>query len=397
MARNLRVGVQRGLRQSIGGGLGTGDIFTLSPASFDFSRTKTSDSRITFTRASTGTFVDADGLIQTAATNEARFDHDPVTGESLGLLIEKARTNLVKYSEQLNQWNPGPNTTVTANAATAPDGTNTADRLQMSASGGTYLISDNNFIVNGKTYTGSVYVKAVTPGTNDQFTFSFGGESSANSTSKFTATGDWQRFEATKTPSLSSATRPFVISNEGDDFAVDVYVWGVQVEEAPFATSYIPTTSSQVTRAADIAEITGTNFSSFYNQSEGTMFVDAGTSTNTVDFNIFEYSNGTLSVRHAVRYDASNSRVEFTGNTASQQYVSLSSPASIKAAATQSLGFAVNGVLTGDAGTSNSGTKTQLAIGYRSSGVVQFINGHIKRLSYFPTNLADATLQSITS
>lgn len=71
MARNLRVGIQRGLRQSIGGGFGTGDIFTLSPASFDFSRTNTKDSRITFTRASTGTYVGADGLIKTTPVNFA--------------------------------------------------------------------------------------------------------------------------------------------------------------------------------------------------------------------------------------------------------------------------------------------------------------------------------------
>ncbi len=127
------------------------------------------------------------------------------------------------------------------------------------------------------------------------------------------------------------------------------------------------------------------------------MFVEAGTSTNTGNFDLSEYSNGSINVRHTVRYEANNSRVAFTGNTVSQQYVSLSSPANIKAAATQSLGFAVNGVLTGNSGTSNSGTKTQLAIGYRGSSDAEFINGHIKRLSYFPTRLPDATLQSITS
>ena len=85
------------------------------------------------------------------------------------------------------------------------------------------------------------------------------------------------------------------------------------------------------------------------------------------------------------------------GGVVSQQYVVTTTPANIKAAATQSRGFAVNGVLTGDAGTSNSGTKGQLAIGYRGSDGGHFINGHIKRLSYFPTRLPDATLQSITS
>ena len=260
MARNLRVGVQRGLRQSIGGGLGTGDIFTLSPASFDFSRTKTTDSRITFTRASSGTFVGADGLIKTTSVN------------------------LVTYSEQLDQWGPGPNTTVTANAATAPDGTNTADRLFMPTGGGTY-IGSNNTILNGRTYTGSVYVKAVTPGTNDQFTLSFGGESAVNATSKFTATGEWQRFEATKTPSLSNTTRPFVINNEGDNFAVDIYVWGVQLEEGSTATDYIRTGSTIVHGPRfDHDPVTG--------ESLGLLIEEARVNSITADYNVSSQVSG---------------------------------------------------------------------------------------------------------
>jgi hypothetical protein len=54
----------------------------------DFAKTKTLDPRVTFTRASTATFVGANGLIQTAASGAARFDHNPTTGESLGLLVE---------------------------------------------------------------------------------------------------------------------------------------------------------------------------------------------------------------------------------------------------------------------------------------------------------------------
>ena len=48
---------------------------------------------ITFNRNSIGTYVDANGVIQTAAANEERFDYDPVTGERLGLLVEESRTN----------------------------------------------------------------------------------------------------------------------------------------------------------------------------------------------------------------------------------------------------------------------------------------------------------------
>ena len=68
----------------------------------DFAKTKVLDPRITYTRASTATFVGSNGLIQTAASGAARFDHNPTTGESLGLLVEEARTNRVTYSEQFD-------------------------------------------------------------------------------------------------------------------------------------------------------------------------------------------------------------------------------------------------------------------------------------------------------
>ena len=100
----------------------------------NFARQKRLDSRVTFTRASTGTYVGSDGLIKTAASGEARFDHDPETGESLGLLVEESRTNLLRYSEEFNNapWRKY-NTTVSSNTATAPDGTSTADKLIASA------------------------------------------------------------------------------------------------------------------------------------------------------------------------------------------------------------------------------------------------------------------------
>ena len=349
----------------------------------------------------------ATDYIPTGATisGAPRFDHDPVTGESLGLLIEEARTNLVTYSEQLNQWGRGPNTTVTTNAATAPDGTNTADRLQMSASGGTYAGS-NNFILNGRTYTGSVYVKAVTPGTNDQFTLSFGGESPVNATSTFTATGEWQRFEATKTPSLSSATRPFVINNEGDNFAVDIYVWGVQVEEASFATSYIPTTSSQVTRAADVVEITGTDFSSFYNQSEGTVFAEYNVLRDKTGFSqfIYDFSDGTNN--NAIRqFKRSNnnetvSTARTNGNIQGRIEGNTNTPFNERYKTAYALDGtdaqrAIKGIASSEFGVSMP-TVDRLRLGGRQDNTF-LANCHISRFVYFPTRLTDALLQAITS
>lgn len=164
---------------------------------------------ITFTRASSGTFVGADGLIKTT----------PV--------------NILLYSEQMNEWIVGNGSSVTANQAVAPDGTNTADRVQHGSGGSSWIRQD--ILTAGTTYTASVYAKAVTPGTSNQFTFDIGGLSSV-----FTATNEWQRFTFTGTASNAS----FYLNNGDDSFATDVYFWGAQVEEGSVATDYIPTGST---------------------------------------------------------------------------------------------------------------------------------------------------------
>ena len=71
---------------------------TIRPAlDLNFAATKTLDRRITFTRDSVGTYYDELGNVKYASNNTPRFDHDPDTGESLGLLIEESRTNLFLF------------------------------------------------------------------------------------------------------------------------------------------------------------------------------------------------------------------------------------------------------------------------------------------------------------
>ena len=174
-----------------------------------------SDNPVTFTRASSATYVGADGLIKTT----------PV--------------NLLQYSERFDQWDIGTNSTVTTNVVTAPDGTQTADRINSPAVTSTFIRSLNQPIVSGKTYTFSVYAKAVTPGTNDGFTFGISG--TALTSPVLTATAEWQRFTYTTT---APANGEFLLHNFGDTFATDIYIWGAQLEEGSTATPYIPTTNT---------------------------------------------------------------------------------------------------------------------------------------------------------
>jgi hypothetical protein len=230
-------------------GYGTGVVYGQRPL--------TSDSQLTFTRASTATRVGPDGAIAVVGSNVPRIDY---TGGGCGkLLLEPQRTNLYNYSEQLNQWT-ATNATVTANYAVSPDGYTNADRVQFTAGGLLYVSGTGSAGEN----TLSVYAKA-TNGTSAKFRL-FGNGNTTNSSDQ-TATSEWQRFTFTYTYSASSAG--LKVATTGAD---DVIFYGFQHEIGAYATSYIPTTAAAVTRLADACSKTG--ISSLIGQTQGTLFLE---------------------------------------------------------------------------------------------------------------------------
>ena len=426
MARNLRVGIQRGLRQSIGGGFGTGDVFTLSPASFDFSRTNTKDSRITFTRASSGTFVGADGLIKSAATNTARFDHDPVTGESLGLLIEEAKTNDIATDIGLTSSTSGVSLSEDSSVS-KPDGTTGA--LKITATAGSSVHAAQR--TSGATTTNHAFSVFVKKGNHRYIGLSQGGVSNnihvifdtdtktitddgAKNNGTFVSSGfeeyanGWFRIHMVGF-TQGTTLRVFLAQNDsqngmknwsatGNEFA---YAWGLQREDGDFPTSYIPTSNSAVTRAADVAEITGTNFSSFYSEAKGSVFVQASGATLTGNPLSLEIHDGTTNNRHTLDYGSGDITTVVGG--ASQAVLATGAPSSAEDVVKVAFAYEVNnfaaskdgGSIVSDA-SGTVPTTSEMQLGNDSAGTKP-LNGHIKRLIYFPMRLADATLQSISS
>jgi hypothetical protein len=252
--------------------------------SLDFAKSKVLDPRITFTRASTATFVGSNGLIQSAGSGAARFDHNQVTLESLGLLVEEARTNLVLRSAEFDNatWAKG-NLTVTANATTAPDGTLTADKLVENTATAERNIQINVNATGSVVYTFSVFAKAAE---RSKFQIYLGASATPVGANFDLATGTtpnallgasmvqypngWYKCSVTFTHS-SSGTKgisiyPAVLFSpltyQGDG-ASGLFLWGAQMEAGSFPTSYIPTTTATVTRAADVATLANTGSSIF--------------------------------------------------------------------------------------------------------------------------------------
>lgn len=252
---------------------------------FKFIRPTTiTDSAGSFTRSTTATYFDVDGVMQTAAINVPRIGYDPVTHAHTGLIIEAAATNLLTYSEQFDNaaWTK-TNATITANSLAAPDGNTTADKLVESA-GGTYHSAIQTPTLAAAMHTFSVYAKAaensvlaldlysVTDGTATCFFNVASGTigSTVDSfigavTSGIQAVGNgWYRCWITATPS-AVATRIGIFLADGatetlnysGDSTSGLYLCGAQLETGSVATSYIPTTSAAVTRAADVVTGSG--------------------------------------------------------------------------------------------------------------------------------------------
>lgn len=385
----------------------------------NFTRDEVLDPRITFSRTSNATRVNAQGLIETVAINQPRFDYDPVTLAPKGLLIEESRTNLIRASENLSAvtWTK-PGTPVLDSLIQDPSGNiNTvyyptvseiyqifdgagAGTISLSFFGKKRESSSNNQIViqifqqvSGSVIDlGSYGFSLVTTNPDSTYFKNIKREQYQN---------EWYRFSCQIVANTGAGTGNFSASSRIDieGGSAQNYVWGIQIELNAFPTSYIPTTSAQVTRTADNASMTGTNFSSWYNQSEGTVVVDVNTQLSV------GYIIGIMrAVGFGPRIQCSvagvtNTTGAYIVDDSGSVVVSLSRGGLKSAFAYKSDDYALsaNGLsaVTDNSGIVPSGI-TQLKF-CRSPVDDGYLNGHIKSFKYFNKRLSPNTyLQSLT-
>ncbi len=172
---------------------------------------------------------------------------------------------------------------------------------------------------------------------------------------------------------------------------------------ASFATSYIPTVATTMTRAADQASMTGTNFSSWYNQSQGTMYAEYDTFAISTGW-IFTISEGSGSTNYASLLKGASGlvnrfvTVSASVNQASMDIGSVARNTSYKLTGsyiTNNNNFCVNG-----GAVSNDSTvtiPTNINNAYFGTYFTQSMNGHIRKLSYYPKALTLTELVALTS
>lgn len=360
-----------------------------------------------------------------AAVYSLPIDHDPITFEPLGVLIEEQRTNLLLRSQELADafW-ATTSLAVTSNAATAPDGTATADKLVPAAASSSHNLNTaaSVTVVASTAYSKTFYVHAsgyskvglregAATGAYAAFDLSLGTvlDSGSGGTGTIEALGgSWYRIGLSLTTTGVQTTygvRLYVLDPTYTTGAVTgswtadgvsgVDVWGAQLEAGAFPTSYIPTVASQVTRAADQVSILTSAFA--YNAAAGSYAVEAdgqftaGTITTWFRDDNIVLTNTASGVR--VYNSASSSLAllgSYTPGTTAKVAVGYMSGASASAGS-----IAGAAVVTF---TNPGDTATTLLLGRGNSGVGQFqLNGHIKRLTYFPTRKTNAELQALSA
>jgi hypothetical protein len=376
------------------------------------------DSRITVARAlNTATRVNSSGLIEGVNANLPRFDYDPITLAPKGLLIEELRTNLVPYSQDFSNptWSKS-NVAATADTTVAPDGTTTADTLTASsASGFTWQVvsftGDGDktmscFVKAGTAATSVVQIRDATAIANRGYfiiTWTAGVPSVVRLTTGTVLGVDafpdgWYRLRLLASNVVAANSNQYRFLPDTTAGTGTVIVWGVQAENGAFATSYIPTTTTSLTRNADAVTMTGTNFSDWYNAGSGAILARSRQSVITGTRPSIYISDGTADNIISLRGVAANPELYIKATTDQVQIDAGTLTANsrfglVGAWTTDNCAAAING---GAAVTDTSATIPTVDRMLIGSDGTNYLNGQVERISYWPQRIINAEAQAFS-
>jgi hypothetical protein len=345
---------------------------------------------------------------------------------SKGLLIEEQRTNTATYSEDFSNASWIKTTaTISANSSSTPDGTTTADLCYPTSTGtfrGFYKSFSSASVATtvfaksaGKTAFGFVASDGNSVGAS--FNLSNGTVSNVFSghTATITPVGNgWYRCSLSATTTVlqvfiqdSQGTSATVTANSTDG----ILFWGAQIEAGAFPTSYIPTVATSVVRSADVCQITGTDFSGFWNASEGSFAVEfdriadnsagvsqgypttVSASSSGQNFVVLGGSIAPFPIGEVLNVYNTTSQANFTAGSSPLAAVLAKMSACYKA---NDFAASLNGAAVATDTSGTVPTCDRLGIGYWPWGNLP-INGHIARLRYYPTRLTNAKLQELST
>jgi hypothetical protein len=392
-----------------------------------------------YTATTSSPIVKYQPTLQTAASGEARFDHDPVTGESKGLLIEESRVNIQRHSETFGTTWSTTGCSVSGPSAIAPDGTNAAVTIIDNTTTARHGPFDqNNTIVSGSNYTLSCYLKKNYGTDYAQIHFNSGSLGNAwvavlvnlaNGTVENSAAGSaanlvgsgiedvgngWYRAYVTGNYASTEAHVKVLISNTASPsrdgygninytgaYTRSILAWGAQLETGSFPTSYIPTSGSTVTRSGDRANM---SMSGVYSSGPVSMYVEAAEAGDVDYARLVLLGDGTNDNRMQITISESSGSVQAYVETNDAPQASLNrsfDPAYktfFKAAAAfdrDNLAITAGGLTTVSDTTIITPQVTNLYLGSLNDADADS-GATFKKVALYPTRLSNATLQAMT-
>ena len=288
-----------------------GGSFIVAPTDLGVTHTiyikNTANQIFLFQNATTNSSISIDNVSikeYKTETNTPRIDYS--TGTE-AFLLEPQSTNLVPYSEDFEVWNQIQNVNLISNSTISPSGENNATKFLSTT--GSSKVRNNFSVVSGTTYTLSVYCKNIDATFVRLLAYDGANEFSLNVVSQIN-TSTWTKVSLTFTATNTSGSGQIQIARDLPD-GESLYFWGAQLEEQSYATSYIPTSGSTVTRNQE----TCINATPEINSEEGVLYaeierseeqnlyrllgIDDGTSNNYVKMG-FENSRGGFWIRAVI-------------------------------------------------------------------------------------------------
>jgi len=316
------------------------------------------------------------------ATNTPRLDYS--TG-SEAFLLEPQSTNRITQSELFSDASWTANTDVIIDKGyVAPDGTNNATKV--SENGGNPKVA--LFLSVNTPSTKSIYARTVS-GTGAVYL----GEGSINGVLS-NVTEQWQRFEIS-----NNLDNFYGVDFRGASTLTEVIIWGAQVEQQSYATSYIPTSGASATRNQELCN----NATPVINSEEGTLYVDINALANDGTYREISLNDGTTNNVVEIRYTNITNQLQFVvrngGSVVVSRKITLTSALDFNKIAfsykSNNYKMYVNGIEVGNdtSGLTPSGLN---ALSFDWGASNPFF-GNTKGLKYYPKALADVQLQDLTS
>ena len=384
-----------------------------------------------FTRGSSATRINSQGLIETVASGVSRLNYPLIDGVVNGCpshLLEPLRLQLIQYSEDFTQGWIKTRSTVTSNNLISPDGTLNADKFSETNETGLHALSKAETVTSGSVYTFSTFIKK---GSSNFIQILFGTDNvTGNPYVNFDVNNGvvqnngvtsadvknygngWFRCSATITTATTSMTTfvskiQSISDGRASSFAGDVneyvYIWGAQLEQGSFPTSYIPNygTALGVTRVAETAN--GAGDASTFNDSEGVLMFEGSSIANDGTYKVVSLrgtSNNILNVGYSSNSNNIYFYKEVNGVSHSpvlpQSAVNVLNFNKVAVSYSESINYLwINGFKT--VSSTGVGAFTNLStLNLDSAGATPFY-GNTKQIQYFDSALNDTELETLTS